>query len=87
MDTKRVIEVPLPEGMRPAAEELESLGTLLRAVVELHAGGHGWEAVARRLEEEGWTLHTRVGWIVEARRKGEVVQQYKIRLPSPSLVV
>jgi hypothetical protein len=20
------------------------------------------------LEEEGWTLHTRVGWIVEARR-------------------
>jgi hypothetical protein len=48
MDTKRVIEVPLPEGMRPAAEELESLGTLLRAVVELHAGGHAWEAVARR---------------------------------------
>ena len=68
MDTKRVIEVPLPEGMRPAAEELESLGTLLGAVVELHAGGHAWEAVARRLEEEGWTLHTRVGWIVEARR-------------------
>ncbi len=24
--------------------------------------------MARRLEEEGWTLHTRVGWIVEARR-------------------
>jgi hypothetical protein len=68
MDTKHVIEVPLPEGMQPAPEELESLGTLLRAVVELHAGGHGWEAVARRLEEEGWTLHTRVGWIVEARR-------------------
>jgi hypothetical protein len=68
MDTKHVIEVPLPEGMQPAAEELESLGTLLRAVVELHAGGHAWEAVARHLEEEGWTLHTRVGWIVEARR-------------------
>ena len=68
MDTTRVIEVPLPEGMAPAPEELESLGTLLRAVVELHGGGHAWEKVARRLEEEGWTLHTRVGWIVEARR-------------------
>ena len=68
MDTKRVIEVPLPEGLQPAPEELESLGTLLRAVVELHAGGHAWEAVLRKLHEEGWTVHTRVGWIVEARR-------------------
>lgn len=68
MDTTRVIEVPLPEGMKPGPDELESLGTLLRAVVELHGGSHAWEAVARRLHEEGWTVHTRVGWIVEARR-------------------
>jgi hypothetical protein len=66
MDTTRVIEVPLPEGLPPG--EVESLSTLLRAVVELHGGGHAWEKVARRLEEEGWALHTRVGWIVEARR-------------------
>jgi hypothetical protein len=66
MDTARVIEVPLPEGLPP--DEVESLSTLLRAVVERHGGGHAWEAVAHRLEEEGWTLHTRVGWIVEARR-------------------
>ncbi len=37
MDTKHVvIEVPLPEGLQPAPEELESLGTLLR-VVQLDA--------------------------------------------------
>ena len=65
----RVIEVPLPEGAALTDDELELLETTLKTIVELrYEGSRRWEAVARRLEEGGWAVHTRLGWIAEARR-------------------
>jgi len=65
------IEIPLPEGAEPSADERELLADLCRTIVGLRFEGHEpWRRTAERLECEGWEVHWRVGWIAEARRKG-----------------
>jgi hypothetical protein len=76
MASKRVIEVPLPEGAEPGPEELELLETTLRMVVELRYEGRDWEETARRLESDGWEVRCRLGWIAEARRGREFEQAF-----------
>lgn len=68
MDGAHVIEVPLPEGPGPPPDELETLASLLRVIVDLDCGSQAWKTVARRLEDDGWAVRARVGWVVEARR-------------------
>jgi hypothetical protein len=72
MATRRIIEVPLPEGVEPTAEELELLEATFRTIVGLRfEGGREWEKVVRRLEAAGWTVHWRLGWIAEAKKGRE----------------
>lgn len=73
MPAKHVIEVPLPEGVEPTTDERELLEGAFRVVLSLRYGScpEGEETV-RRLVERGWTVRARPGWIVEARRAGEV---------------
>jgi hypothetical protein len=33
-----------------------------------HGPGHPWSDIVRMLEAEGWEVHSRIGWIAEARR-------------------
>jgi hypothetical protein len=69
MATRQVIEVPLPEGVEPTSEDLALLEGTFQAIVGLrYEGGREWEKIARRLEEDGWTVHCHLGWIAEARR-------------------
>jgi hypothetical protein len=66
----QAIEVPLPEGAEPTADERALLEELCRTIVGLQFDGHEpWRRVAGRLECAGWNVHWRVGWIAEARRE------------------
>ena len=73
MDAKHVIEVPLPEGVEPTRDEREFLEGVFGVLLSLRyqACPKGEETV-HRLEERGWTVRGWPGWIVEARRAGEV---------------
>jgi hypothetical protein len=63
----QVLEVMLPAGVSPTAEELERLRDSLQAVVaqQLERSAPGLQA---RLEAEGWKVSLRVAWCAEARR-------------------
>jgi hypothetical protein len=65
--TAQVVEVMLPEGVAPSAEELDRLRDSLQAVVaqQLERSAPGLQA---RLEAEGWKVSLRVAWCAEARR-------------------
>jgi hypothetical protein len=72
MTEKRVIEIPLPEGAEPTGDEAQLLEATCRTIVGLrYEGGRDWENVMRRLEQDGWSVHWRLGWIAEARRGRE----------------
>jgi hypothetical protein len=76
MTGQKPIEVPLPEGADPTAEDLELLQRTLQAVVELRYERRDWEPAARRLESDGWEVRCRLGWIAEARRGREFEQAF-----------
>ncbi len=77
MAGKRVIEVPLPEGAEPTAEDLELLETALQAIVSLrHERRSELQETLRALESDGWSVHCRVGWIAEGRRGREFEQAF-----------
>jgi hypothetical protein len=64
------IEIPLPEGAEPSADERELLEELCRAIVGLRFEGHEpWRTTAEQMECSGWEVHWHVGWIAEARRE------------------
>ena len=77
MAGKRVIEVALPEGVEPTAEDRELLETTLQAIVSLrHEGRRELQETLHALESDGWSVHCRVGWIAEARRGRESEQAF-----------
>lgn len=71
MAEKRVIEVPLPEGVEPTSDERRRLEAMFRAILELRYEGSDGQTVVRRLEEAGWSVRWELGWIAEARRGRE----------------
>lgn len=71
MVATQAIEIPLPEGAEPSADERELLEDLCRTIVGLrYEGQEAWRATVERLDCLGWEVHWHVGWIAEARRKG-----------------
>jgi hypothetical protein len=72
MATRRVLEIPLPEGADPVDDERELLAAACRTIVGLrYEGSHDWEAIKQRIEADGWSVHWRLGWIAEAKRGRE----------------
>lgn len=73
--TANVVEVPIPAGMRPTADDLELLERLFRVMTCLRLGqGREWSQVRDTLERNGWTLSWDLEWHVEARRGRELEQ-------------
>jgi hypothetical protein len=72
MSAQHVLEIRLPEGARPAPDDIERLRVALQAIVNLHdPGGVEWQTVLHRLESEGWAVRCELMWHVEARRGRE----------------
>jgi hypothetical protein len=73
METRRTIELELPEGSEASPEELNALRTTLEAVVGLrYEGGGAWREIERRLRAAGWTVECGLQWHVVARCGREV---------------
>jgi hypothetical protein len=73
MAMKNVIEVPLPDGVEPSREDIELLEGTFRALLCLrYGGGREGDALTRLLQERGWSVSVRPGWVAEARRGGDV---------------
>lgn len=75
MASSRVIQVSLPEGVEPTREDLDLLQGIFEAIVTLRFGqGRTGEQVLRTLSAEGWTVRSRLGWVAEAKKGGELEQ-------------
>jgi len=75
MAGSRVIQVSLPEGVEPTREDLDLLQGIFDAIVTLRFGqGRAGEQVTRTLEADGWSVRSRLGWVAEARKGGELEQ-------------
>jgi hypothetical protein len=70
-----VVEVPIPAGMSPTADDLEVLERLFRVMTCVRLDpGREWSRVRNTLERNGWTLSWGLEWHVEARRGRELEQ-------------
>jgi len=75
MAGSRVIQVPLPESVEPTREDLELLQGIFDAIVTLRFGeGRTGDQVVRTLAADGWNVRSRLGWVAEARKGGELEQ-------------
>ena len=69
MATKKVIEVPLPDGANPSNDDLDLLQTAFQALVALrYENGRAWERIERELAADGWTVRARLMWVAEASK-------------------
>jgi hypothetical protein len=76
-----VVEVPLPEGAKPTAEDLEVLERLFRAMTSVRLDqGREWPRIRAAIERSGWTLTWGLQWHVEARRGRELEQACGVTL-------
>ncbi len=72
MAARRVIEVQLPPGAEPTAEELDLFRGIFDAIVTLRLRlGEPGEHAERVLMAEGWQVRTTLAWSAEATRAGE----------------
>ena len=47
----------------------ESVEAIAQTIASLrHGPGHPWTDIVTMLEADGWEVHSRIGWIAEARR-------------------
>jgi len=66
------VQVPLPEHADPTREEIALLESAFQAIVGLcYRGARAWEADARALEQDGWTVRARLMWVADARKGPE----------------
>ena len=69
MTGNNMIHVPLPSDAEATTEDLELFETVFETIVNLRfQGGRQWEKVAAALDENGWTVRTRLMWVAEATR-------------------
>jgi hypothetical protein len=66
------IQVRLPGSARPAAEDVEQLQALFEAIAEVRFACGERSAAEAALTTDGWAVRTRLRWVAEARRGGEV---------------
>lgn len=72
MAVNRVIEVHLPDGVEPTAEEIDLLRGIFDAIVTLRFRlGEPGEDAERVLTAEGWHVRTALAWSAEATRGNE----------------
>jgi hypothetical protein len=69
MLTRRTLEVPLPDGVRPDPADLELLKATFQAIVSLRCEKDPrWELTLKELEDDGWKVRWGLTWRAEAKR-------------------
>jgi len=72
MQPRRVIEVPIPDGVDPKRDDLELLKAFFQAVTALRVSqGRDWLAKVNALEADGWTVRWGLVWQAEVKRGEE----------------
>lgn len=72
MQPKRILEVPIPDGVDPKGDDLELLKAVFQALTALRASqGRDWLAKVRELEREDWTVRWGLVWQAEVKRGEE----------------
>jgi hypothetical protein len=75
MQPRRIIEVPIPDGVDPKRDDLELLKAFFQAVTALRVSqGRDWLAKVSELEKDGWTVRWGLVWQAEVKR-GEEYEQ------------
>ena len=69
MHTRRILEVPLPDGVRLDAADLELLKATFQALVCLRGEkDRRWELTLKELEDDGWKVRWGLAWRAEVKR-------------------
>ncbi len=69
MQPKRILEVPIPDGVRLDAADTELLKATFQALVSLRGEkDRRWEATLKGLEDDGWAVRWGLAWRAEAKR-------------------
>ena len=72
MQSRRIIEVPIPEGIDPKRDDLELLKAFFQAVTALRVSqGRDWLAKVSELEADGWTVRWGLVWQAQVKRGEE----------------
>ncbi len=69
MNRPRSIEIPLPDCLDMAADDLDALRTTFQTIITLVSGGcDGAEHHLRRMQNQRWDVRWGLTWIARARR-------------------
>ena len=72
MQSRRILEVPIPDGIDPKRDDLELLKAFFQAVTALRVSqGRDWLAKVSALEADGWTVRWGLVWRAEVKRGEE----------------
>jgi hypothetical protein len=69
MQPRRILEVPIPEGLDPKGDDLELLKAVFQALTALRVSqGRDWLAKVHGLESDGWTVRWGLTWHAQVKR-------------------
>jgi hypothetical protein len=69
MQTRRTLEVPLPERLELSGADRELLVATFQALVALRCEkDRRWDLVQKQLEDDGWKVRWGLTWRAEAKR-------------------
>ena len=69
MQARRILEVPIPEGLDPKGDDLELLKAVFQALTALRVSqGRDWLAKVHDLEMDGWTVRWGLTWHAQVKR-------------------
>lgn len=72
MEARRILEVPIPDGVDPKGDDLELLKAVFQALTALRVSqGRDWLAKVKELESDGWTVRWGLTWRAEVKRGGD----------------
>ncbi len=72
MEARRILEVPIPDGVDPKGDDLELLKAVFQALTALRVSqGRDWLAKVKSLEGDGWTVRWGLVWQAEVKRGEE----------------
>lgn len=81
----QMVEIPLPQGLKPTPFDLDLLKAMLVSIVALRSEvGEAAQAALQALERDGWHLRVGPTWLAEARR-GDQLERATGRTPDEAV--
>lgn len=69
MQERRILEVPIPEGLDPKGDDLELLKAVFQALTALRVSqGRDWLSKVHDLEKDGWNVRWGLTWHAQVKR-------------------